>query len=156
MRRRVAFCPRLAAMTPDEGLRAIAYLQAVWDRDDEAVAALSHRAGGEGPILAAAIDLAEFAAIRKTARDHHLHDGMDVDRLNAVRNRLDHDDTLVITVLLLETLRTWAETVDSAAAARKLSGAVIAFLAALLKASDDEVPEMFALLRSSALGSAQN
>ncbi|MET9078613.1 hypothetical protein ABZX95_42305 [Streptomyces sp. NPDC004232] len=137
-----------ADMTHDEMLTAIAYLQAVWDDDVDAVAVLSDRADAERGILDLVIDLADRVGQLDLLARLGIHDGLDEEQRDAANARVDADPAAGVTAALIYTYRAWAKTAEGPAV-RDLSMAVIGYLA--LMARVDDVSQIFEMMRASVL-----
>lgn len=139
-----------ADMTQDEILTAVAYLQAVWDRDTDAVNALSHREDSERDILDVVIDLADrFGQISMLFRLGIAPD-LDGEYKAAAEAKVDNDLTTAVTAVLIDAYRRWAKTAEGPAV-RELSLSVIDYLAMSTKATEDEIPRPFEMLRDAAI-----
>ncbi|MEV7470096.1 hypothetical protein AB0O20_26875 [Streptomyces kronopolitis] len=137
-------------MTQDDMLAAVAYLEAVWDSKRDATAILASRGEGEKPILDVVLDLAEHVAQLGTQQRLGIHEGLTAEQIEAAKKRLEEERETQLSILLVETLRTWSLTARGEARSQ-LCLAVIGFMAVIFKATDDEVPQMLAILRKGAL-----
>ncbi|MFB6791743.1 hypothetical protein ACFCWT_34325 [Streptomyces olivaceus] len=139
-----------ADMTHDEILAAVAYLQAVWEDDADAVAVLSSRDDSERSILDLVIDLADRVGQLDLLARLGIHDAdsLDGEEREAVNARVDADPAAGVTAALMHTYRAWAKTAQGPAV-RDLSMAVIGYLA--LIAQVDDVQQIFEMMRTSVL-----
>ncbi|MFJ3946284.1 hypothetical protein [Streptomyces griseoaurantiacus] len=139
-------------MTQDDMLAAVAYLEAVWDSKRDATAVLAARGEEERPILDIVLDLAEHVGQLRVQQHMGLHDGLSVEQTEAAKKQIEEDRETALSVLMVETLRQWSLTAQGEARTT-LCLAAIGYMAAIFKATEDEVPQMLAILRKGALAS---
>ncbi|MEV5877980.1 hypothetical protein AB0L75_27900 [Streptomyces sp. NPDC052101] len=141
-------------MTQEEILTAVAYLQAVWDEDTEAVEVLSSRDASERGILEVVIDLADrFGQIWMLIRLGIREDMEDDEQRAAALKKVDDDPTMAVTAVLIDAYRRWAKSAEGPAV-RELSLNVIGYLAMSAKATKDEIPTLFEMLRTAAIANS--
>ncbi|MFF7986949.1 hypothetical protein ACFZDK_49085 [Streptomyces sp. NPDC007901] len=137
-------------MTQEEILAAVAYLQAVWDGDDTAVDVLSRREDSERDIIDVVIDLADrFGQIYMLIRLGIGEDLADDQKAEAFA-KVDADHAAAVTAVLIDAYRQWAKTAEGSAI-RELSLSVIGYLAMSAKATKEEIPALFEMLRTAAI-----
>lgn len=140
----------LHGMTQDDMLAAVAYLEAVWDSKRDATAVLAARGEEEKPIMDVVLGLAEHVGQLRAQQRLGIHDGLSAEQTEAAKKRLEEDREVALSILMVETLRQWSLTARGEARDR-LCLAVIGYMATIFKATEEEIPQMLAVLRKGAL-----
>ncbi|MEU6236637.1 hypothetical protein [Kitasatospora sp. NPDC047058] len=141
-------------LTVDESLRALAALEAAWNDDDEALAALSAGYPGEQPLPALVAAYGEHAVDTLMALAFGLSSGMTEEELEAITDAVSSNIGARMAALLAHTLRAWGATAsaDDLTVTKAIARAVIDALRAVTEEpSQTDVLPLLATFRTYAL-----
>ena len=135
-------------MTPDHGLRALAYVEAVWADDPDAMRALARSERGQPGIEQLVSQLSQDTIRLTTLAQAGWTEGMDPAAEAAIGEQLRADGAARMAHLLSDTLELWAQHARPDAAPG-LARVLIGYLMTLSPAvTEQDVPQLLEQLRS--------
>jgi hypothetical protein len=133
-------------------VRCLAFMEAVWNGDAEAMKSLSASGAGEEPLGVLLAQYGDLVLQALVTAQFGINDDQADDEREAAVERMRRDPGVQVSIVLAETLKAWARTDASVPAAAGITRSVLsAILAFSEDATEDSVLPMLAKLREDAL-----